>query len=251
MLYKRKWEVSCVTAGGLFLLLVAIKSQMLVTDEYMGSGIAGYQTVSLISYVLLTLLICAVILWAGSINNKKPAKILAILTLCIMPAVSFFMFEMVAGNFFTILHNKVGLVLLNLMIWHLLYAVVFALTNRVRFTVIFLNTFTYLFAVANAFVVQFREQPIMLMDLKSFKTAASVAGEYEYVLTVNMVLMGLLMLLCNLWILNMEFRFLNWKYRITYGVFTCVCIYCSIQGMFAGNLFEKAGSAGLDFSVSI
>ena len=125
--------------------------------------------------------------------------------------------------------------------------VVFALTNRERFTVIFLNTFTYLFAVANAFVVQFREQPIMLMDLKSFKTAASVAGEYEYVLTVNMVLMGLLMLLCNLWILNMEFRFLNWKYRITYGVFTCVCIYCSIQGMFAGNLFEKAGSAGLDF----
>lgn len=247
MLYKRKWEVSCITAGGLFLLLVAIKSQMLVTDEYMGSGIAGYQTVSLISYVLLTLLICAVILWAGPIKNKKPAKILAVLTLCIMPAVSFFMFEMVAGNFFTILHNKVGLVLLNLMIWYLLYAVVFALTNRVRFTVIFLNTFTYLFAVANAFVVQFREQPIMLMDLKSFKTAASVAGEYEYVLTVNMVLMGLLMLLCNLWILNMEFRFLNWKYRITYGVFTCVCIYCSIQGMFAGNLFEKAGSAGLDF----
>lgn len=99
MLYKRKWEVSGITAGGLFLLLVAIKSQMLVTDEYMGSGIAGYQTVSLISYVLLTLLICAVILWAGPIKNKKPAKILAVLTLCIMPAVSFFMFEMVAGNF--------------------------------------------------------------------------------------------------------------------------------------------------------
>lgn len=57
MLYKRKWEVSCITAGGLFLLLVAIKSQMLVTDEYTGSGIAGYQTVSLISYVLLTLCI--------------------------------------------------------------------------------------------------------------------------------------------------------------------------------------------------
>ena len=88
MLYKRKWEVSCITAGGLFLLLVAIKSQMLVTDEYMGSAVAGYQTVPLISYVLLTLLICAVILWAGPIKNKKPAKILAILTLCIMPAVS-------------------------------------------------------------------------------------------------------------------------------------------------------------------
>lgn len=244
---KRKIQASCITAGMLFLLLVAIKLQMLVTEEYEGIVLFGYQGMPLVGYILLAALICILVLWTGKIRNQALSTVLALVSLCVMPAVSFFIFEMVAGNFFTIIQNTKGIILLNLCIWYLLYALVFALSNRVKLTILLTNTVTYILAVANAFVVEFREQPIMVMDIKSFWTAASVAGEYEYVLTVNMILMGLLMLLCNLWIMKMDFKLPGWKSRMGYALITAGCVWYCLQGMLAGDFFEKAGSAGLDF----
>lgn len=89
MFHKRKSEVSCVTAGGLLLLLIAIKSQMLVTEDYTGRTISVYQAAPLCAYVLLAGLICTVIMWSGKIKYQKASEILAVLTLCIMPVISF------------------------------------------------------------------------------------------------------------------------------------------------------------------
>lgn len=239
-------QVSCIVAMMLFLLLAAIKPQMHVTEEYEGAAIHGYQALPLAQYMILSGLLIGITLWKGGLKGKR-SGICAVLSLLAMPAASFYIFETVAGNFWTIMNNRAGLVLLNLVIWYLLYALVFAVSNRVRLSVLIVNTVAYLFAVANAFVVQFRKEPIMVMDIKSFWTAVSVAGDFLYEPTVNMVLMGLLAIFCNLWIIKMDFKLPGIKSRLCYAAVMIGCAWYAFYGMLAGDFFEKAGSAGLDF----
>lgn len=154
---------------------------------------------------------------------------------------------MTAENFFVIVANKKSIIFLNLCIWYLLYMIVFAISNHVKFTIILLNTITYFFAVANAFVIQFRDQPIMPMDIKSISTVITVAGEFQYDPTGNMILMGLLVLLCNLWIHKVDFSFSDRKKRILYLVLTVGCSFFCFYGMFVGDFFKRAGVAEMDF----
>lgn len=179
------------------------------------------------------------------LNRKQLAAVL----LLFMPVFSFFMFETIAGNFRTIMENTMGIILINLCIWYFLYIVVFALTNHTKHTILILNPIIYIFAVLNAFVVQFREQPIMVMDIKSFWTAASVAGEYTYSFTPTMIWLGVLniIILCIICVLKLDFSFVNWKIRLGYIGIALVCIVFSFHGMLSGNWFEKAGASELDF----
>lgn len=181
--------------------------------------------------------------------NEKQLKILAIAALCGMPFFSFYMFETIAGNFKTIMENSMGIILLNLCIWYLLYILMFAVTNHVRHTILILNTAAYILAVANAFVVQFREQPIMVMDIKSLSTAISVSGEYTYTFTAEMIGFGIVMLLINLAVLmfKIDFSWKNWKLRLGYIVLSVGCTVYAMNGMLVGDWFAKAGSTGLDF----
>lgn len=243
---KTRAQASCVVAMLLFLLLVAIKPGLLVTEEYEGAAIHGYQALPLAEYLALSSLLIGITLWKGRLKGKISAAC-AVLTLLAMPAVSFYIFETVAENFWTVVENNAGMVLLNLCIWYLLYAVAFAASNRVRASILAVNTVTYLFAVANAFVVQFRLEPIMVMDIKSFWTAASVAGEFSYEPTVNMILMGLLALFCNLWVWKMDFKLPGIKSRLCYSAVTIGCAWFVFYGMLDGDLFEKAGASGMNF----
>lgn len=181
--------------------------------------------------------------------NKNQITVLALMLLVFMPYISFYMFETIAGNYRTIMESGVRMVLLNLCVWYLLYMIFFVLSNHVKYTILILNTVTYIFAVANAFVVQFRGQPIMVMDIKSIGTAMSVAGEYTYAFTGEMVWMGILMLCINLVIivLKIDFFMPNWKIRIGYTVLVTICTVYALDGMLVGDWFAKAGSKGLDF----
>ena len=47
-------QASCIVAMMLFLLLAAIKPQMLVTEEYEGAAIYGYQALPMAQYMILS-----------------------------------------------------------------------------------------------------------------------------------------------------------------------------------------------------
>ncbi|MBO5372515.1 MAG: sulfatase-like hydrolase/transferase [Lachnospiraceae bacterium] len=181
--------------------------------------------------------------------NEKQLKIMAIIMFLIMPFFDFYMFETIVGNFEKIMENTMGIILLNLCIWYLLYMLLFSIINHVKYTILILNTVSYIFALANAFVVQFRDQPIMIMDIKSLSTAISVSGEYSYEFTSAMIGLGIVVLLINVGILvlKVDFVWKNWRFRLSYAVFTIVCIVFSFHGMLAGDWFARAGSTGLDF----
>ena len=93
------------------------------------------------------------------------------------PAVVFMAFEWITGSL-----TEIGGVylLLNLLYYYLIYLFVFGITNseKVGFTV--LNAVFVIWALAEYFVVSFRQRPIMVWDFLGLRTAMTVAGGYQY-----------------------------------------------------------------------
>ena len=66
-------------------------------------------------------------------------------------------------------------VLFNIIFYYVIYAVVFTLSNRARFTTVFLTILFVVYGVAEHYVVTFRTTPIVPYDIFSIKTAMTVA----------------------------------------------------------------------------
>lgn len=75
----------------------------------------------------------------------------------------------------------------NTIICMCLYLIVFILTNRLRFSAIFVNSFLFLVAVVNHFVILFRNSPLLPYDVLSFHTAMTVVGQYKIVINEEVV----------------------------------------------------------------
>lgn len=84
--------------------------------------------------------------------------------------------------------------IVNTVICICLYLVAFMLTNRLRFSVLFINCFLFIVAVANHFVILFRNSPLIPYNLLSFRTAMAVVGQYEIKINEEVVLSVLMFL---------------------------------------------------------
>lgn len=239
-LLKKKSRFKRLIAMGI--VLFALLILLVVFEEQLSDE-------QILDYLKFMTVICFLVFWKASWKNEKKKQGMALLSLIVMPVVSFYIFETVSGNFNAIMENTAGIILLNVCIYYLLYMAVFAACNRARITVILLNTLLYLLAVANAFVVQFRHLPILPADVRSFWTAMSVAGEFQYEVAGDMVIMGLLTLLCNVWMTKVELRLSKRNVRVGYCAAAIFCIWGSLYGMLSGNLLKMAGQEGLDFFI--
>ena len=243
----RRIQVCCVVVFLLFLLLVAARPQFGAPQGYTGMVIRGYRVSLLAGYLACTVFLCSMVLWKGNIKNHFLYGSSAAILFILLPAASFIIFETIAGNIGSIIQNGQVWMFLNLCIWYLLYGAVFAVTNSTRGTAFLMLAFTYVLAVANAFVVMFRGQPIMAMDIRSIRTAASVAGEFQYTPTAEMIIMGLFTVSCCLWAAKSNFKLPGFKSRAVYTLVMAGCIWYGLYGMLVGDVFAKAGSDRMDF----
>ncbi|MCI8454000.1 MAG: LTA synthase family protein [Lachnospiraceae bacterium] len=118
--------------------------------------------------------------WLGRLRERRG---LAAAILLLSPLLMYAVFEWITGNLFSVQ----GIYLLwNLLFFMLLYLTVFSLTNSVRISYTLLNVFFTFWALAEYFVVEFRSRPIMLWDVLAVRTAATVAGNYQYTFTRHM-----------------------------------------------------------------
>lgn len=76
---------------------------------------------------------------------------------------------------------------LNYSCYLLLFFIFYAITNQIRIAVILEAVTMTIFGIANMYVLRFRGSPILPWDLYSIKTAASVAGTYNYDFTAQML----------------------------------------------------------------
>lgn len=125
--------------------------------------------------------------------DHKIRKIIAFVILAIMPAISFVLVEMLNAN--SIANKILAAYFINYIIYLVIYIFFYAITNRLRFAVLFANTIIFILAIINFYKLEFRGEPLSLLDAVSIKTAFNVAGEYEFKIKYMLIMTACLFLL--------------------------------------------------------
>lgn len=169
---------------------------------------------------------------------KKIRLGIGIAGLVLMPAVSYVLFEWVTGNLQTIYPLCAAV---NILLMGSLYLAVFALTGRSRIAVPAASFLLFGLSVGETFVMEFRGRPIMPADFMAFQTALTVAGNYAYTVTREMVLSGLCLLSLNVGLFFCPVRLPWWKVHLGFAAGSAAVI-CGgftwlIQGPVASGRF--------------
>ena len=163
-IWNRKQAAAAIVATAAILILTAFTAY--------GSGI---DTLGITFGVLLGIAAGAFVLL-----NIRFGKILSAMLYLLLPLAVVCALE----NYTHVITDLAPLILvLNLLFFYVLYGLLTALTGSVRMGFRLATLVPMLFGLTNYFVVSFRGSPIVPWDLLSFGTAASVADNYEFVLS--------------------------------------------------------------------
>ena len=163
-IWNRKQAAAAIVATAAILILTAFTAY--------GSGM---DTLGITLGVLLGVAAGAFVLL-----NIRFGKILSAVLYLLLPLAVVCALE----NYTHVITDLAPLILvLNLLFFYVLYGLLTALTGSVRMGFRLATLVPMLFGLTNYFVVSFRGSPIVPWDLLSFGTAASVADNYEFVLS--------------------------------------------------------------------
>lgn len=154
--------------------------------------------------------------------------------LILVPCVSYVLFEYVTGNLATVPGD---MAVWNIAWMYVLYLAAFAVSGTSRIAVPVISAALLIISMAEAFVVEFRGRPIMLWDVMAFKTAATVAGNYAFVVSHEMKLACMAVVLMNagLWFAPRRVR--GWRQRLAAGG-----AVAALTGGFAALVFYFPGA---------
>lgn len=109
-----------------------------------------------------------------------------------LPAVFFYLLEFYTHNPFV--EVRPWAQFFNVALFWLIGGILFCIFGSIRLAYSIFAAAVMLFGLANAYVVRFRTNPIVPWDIFSWKTAASVAGNYDYTPDGRMVIVTVLFL---------------------------------------------------------
>lgn len=170
-------------------------------------------------YAFIVILIAAFQFIPPVFSKKLQGKIkyISIFVSILMPAAAFLMFETITQNLFSITSGHAALY--NILIFYCFYFLVMAITNRTRFTIVFLNSFLFLMACMEYFIQLFRGAPIMPADLYSINTALSVANQYNFTPNATIIVTFAVLILINMLVTKLPYRIKKFKVRLGYIIF--------------------------------
>lgn len=123
-------------------------------------------------------------------DKTKIAKICSCLALALIPAVLFYMEAFFTYNPFE--RTRWRAQLLNILFLEMVLVILFVITCNAVWALRIETVLVLVIGIANYYVISFRGNPIVPWDFLSLKTAASVAGEYNYGLGIKQILLILL-----------------------------------------------------------
>lgn len=121
-------------------------------------------------------------------RNKKE-QIGDLLLLAIVPVLCFYLMESYTHNPFEEVRQRAQL--LNIIFFEIVGLLFFFLIGKVKTALRTELVLSMIYGLANAYVVRFRTNPIVPWDIFSWKTAASVASNYDFKPDVRMVIVTL------------------------------------------------------------
>lgn len=160
-------------------------------------------------------------------------EIISIAVLIATPLLMYVLFEWTTGNLLTV--RGIYLVL-NLILFVLVYLTAFAVTNSMRFSYLALNVIFFIWSAAEYFVVQFRSRPIMLWDIMAVRTAATVAGNYQYVPSFAMVVSAVVLAVWGILVWKFPVKIHSWKKHLAAAAAMVGITAVGITGFFHDSI---------------
>lgn len=142
--------------------------------------------------------------------KEKAGKIFQYIEMFLCPIVMYYLMEAFHMNAFVLTRWRAQI--LNIVFFEMLMLFLFFLFGNLKAALIFETVLAFVAGIANYYVLSFRSNPIVPWDLLSVRTAASVAGNYDYSLGKRQILtiLGFVLLLL-LEIFFIKFSIKTWK----------------------------------------
>ena len=171
-------------------------------------------------------------------------RLLSRFLLFLSPVFSFYLVQVSGGftdkDFLKLLFSLKGGC--NLLLYFALGYFIYLFCNRANYTALFLTAVSAVFGLANFFVTEFRDSPILAADLGSIGTAVDVAGAYVYQLDSTSFKAAVLAIVFSCVVLRQKsYRWLKWKKRAAV-LAGAVLIYAGLSSrIFSGTFFKENG----------
>ncbi len=150
-----------------------------------------------------------------ALRLRRCQVLAGVFVLLLFPVLSFILFEYVTGSLSFIKSERI---LWNILWIAMIYLSVLIVTGSTRITVPVVSILIFILSLAEAFVMEFRNQPIVVWDILAFRTAMTVAGNYHFAISRPMKIAALLLCGANLLMWFLPVRFRGWKKRLAFGV---------------------------------
>lgn len=199
---------------------VSVTLLLVILWKFLPKGFSTLHS-NMIWLLLLDCLLCLSL----TVKVKETVKgqdYFAGLLLFLAPAVCFFNMEYVVEN--PVREMVVLIAALSYAIYFLVFLVFYAVTGRIKITVLLGMTVFTVYALTNSFVKEFRGNGIRTADIFSIRTAMNVSKGYELIFTFRRAAIILIALAVVFLAFHCEYRSKSVKSRIGTGAVTLAYI---------------------------
>lgn len=171
----------------------------------------------------------------NDILKKAGSSIISLLLVILPPAACFYLMECYSHNPFMVVRPWAQF--FNIVLFLLVTIVLFLLTGKLKTAHRIVYDVAMIYGIANSYVVRFRTNPIVPWDIFSWKTAASVADNYNFMPDTRMVVVTLVFLVAIAlfhFIKVKVTRFVFWKRLIP------AALVAVVLSLFAGTLQQES-----------
>lgn len=160
-------------------LLIFISLIIFITinkNAYIVDGKFNYMF--LILSIIVIVESCAIFMLKIKFTNKVVNIFYTILAIILSVVFSYMIIELLNQN--TLFSTSIKRLIFNFIIVILLHLFIYAISNRIRLTIILTNSILLILGIVNYTVICFRGTPLVPWDILSLKTAAYVASSYTF-----------------------------------------------------------------------
>lgn len=189
--------------------------------------------------------LCVALLVAGGILiaipfrfSEKQKAMAGRIAVVLSPVAMFFIVEALNDN--SAFKKITPAYILNYMAYILIYLVLFAVTNRIRISMIAANTVLYVLALINYFKLQFRGEPIQPWDFFAAGTAMNVAGNYTFSLSAILLVTICAFLLLTIALTHVDLSMKRIRTRVLTGALSAALSALMVFALFGTDRYAIA-----------
>lgn len=173
------------------------------------------------------------------LRKRDSNKVFSISWFFIAPFLTLVLVECL--NLVAIWQLKPLIILGNYAFYLMLFGFVFALCNRIKWSIIVTSSILYIFGLVNHFVLLFRGSPFIPMDFLAAKTAMNVAQSYHFTFTYNLIISTLLFVILILLSCRADYVTRDIRKQIIYRGSVIVSVVIIMFTFYQTDLFTNMG----------